>query len=166
VVPGIQPNSSIRGDNGKHPPFDLNYTEGAEVGYKWFEAKNRQPLFPFGFGMSYTSYAYSGLTVDDAQRTVRFTVRNTGERAGTEIAEVYVALPAAAKESYKRLVAWQRVKLAPGESKEVTLAIDPLYVSVFNTDQNGWQLLPGEYKVMAGASSSDTELHGTLHIQP
>jgi beta-glucosidase len=164
VVPGIQPNG--RGDNGKHPPFDLNYTEGAEVGYKWFEAKNRQPLFPFGFGMSYTSYAYSGLTVDDAQRTVHFTVRNTGERAGTEIAEVYVALPAAAKESYKRLVAWQRVKLAPGESKEVTLAIEPLYVSVFNTDQNGWQLLPGEYKVMAGASSSDMELQGTLHIQP
>jgi len=166
VVPGIQPNSSIRGDNGKHPPFDLNYTEGAEVGYKWFEAKNRQPLFPFGFGMSYTTYAYSGLTVDDAQRTVHFTVRNTGERAGTEIAEVYVALPAAAKESYKRLVAWQRVKLAPGESKDVTLTIDPLYVSVFNTDKDGWQLLPGEYKVMAGASSSDTELHGTLHIQP
>jgi beta-glucosidase len=166
VVPGIQPNSSVRGDNGKHPPFDLNYTEGAEVGYKWFEAKNRQPLFPFGFGMSYTSYAYSGLTVDDAQRTVHFTVRNTGERAGTEIAEVYVALPAAAKESYKRLVAWQRVKLAPGESKDVTLAISPLYISVFNTDQNGWQLLPGEYKVMAGASSTDTELHGTLHIQP
>jgi beta-glucosidase len=166
VVPGMQANSSIRGDNGKHPPFDLNYTEGAEVGYKWFEAKNRQPLFPFGFGMSYTSYAYSGLTVDDAQRTVHFTVRNTGERAGTEIAEVYVALPAAAKESYKRLVAWQRVKLAPGESKDVTLAIDPLYVSVFNTDKNGWQLLPGEYKVMAGASSTDTELHATLHIQP
>jgi beta-glucosidase len=166
VVPGIQPGSSIRGDNGKHPPFDLNYTEGAEVGYKWFEAKNRQPLFPFGFGMSYTSYAYSGLTVDDAQRTVHFTVRNTGERAGTEIAEVYVALPATAKESYKRLVAWQRVKLAPGESKDVTFAIDPLYVSVFNTDQNEWQLLPGEYQVMAGASSTDTELHGTLHIQP
>lgn len=164
MVPGLQPNSSI--PNGKQPPFNLNYTEGAEVGYKWFEAKNRQPLFPFGFGLSYTSYTYSELTVDDAQRTVHFTVRNTGERAGTEIAEVYVALPAAAKESYKRLVAWQRVKLAPGESKDITLAMDPLYLSVFNTDKDGWQLLPGEYTVMAGASSSDTALHGTLHIQP
>jgi beta-glucosidase len=164
TVPGLQPNSSI--PNGKHKPFDLNYTEGAEVGYKWFEAKKREPLFPFGFGLSYTSYAYSGLTVDDAQRTVHFTVRNTGERAGTEIAEVYVALPAAAQESYKRLVAWQRVKLAPGESKDVTLTMDPLYLSIFNTEKDGWQLLPGEYTVMAGASSSDPTLHGTLHIQP
>jgi len=164
VIPGLVAGSSI--PNGKHPPFDLDYTEGAEVGYKWFEAQNKQPLFPFGFGLSYTTYAYSGLTVDDAQRKVHFTVRNTGERAGTEIAEIYVALPAAAKESYKRLVAWQRVKLAAGESKDVTLTIDPLYLSVFDTAKDGWQLLPGEYKVMAGASSSDTALHGTLHIQP
>jgi beta-glucosidase len=163
-VPGMEPGSSI--PNDKHPPFDLNYTEGAAVGYKWFEAKNRQPLFPFGFGLSYTSYAYSGLIVDNAQRTVHFTVRNTGEREGTEIAEVYVALPPAAQESYKRLVAWQRVTLAPGESKNVTLTIDPLYISIFDTGKDGWQLLPGEYKVLVGASSSDTALRGTLHIQP
>jgi beta-glucosidase len=166
VIPGIQADRSARGDNGMHASFDLKYTEGAEVGYKWFEATNKQPLFPFGFGLSYTSYAYSGLSVDDAQRAVHFTVRNTGAREGTEIAQVYVALPAEAKESYKRLVAWQRVKLAPGESKDVTLTIDPLYISVFDTTKNGWQLLPGEYKVMAGASSSDTALRGALHVQP
>jgi beta-glucosidase len=166
VIPGIQADRSARGDNGMHASFDLKYTEGAEVGYKWFEATNKQPLFPFGFGLSYTSYAYSGLSVDDAQRAVHFTVRNTGAREGTEIAEVYVALPAEAKESYKRLVAWQRVKLAPGESKDVTLTIDPLYISVFDTTKNGWQLLPGEYKVMAGASSSDTALSGVFHVQP
>lgn len=166
VVPGIEAVSNVPGNNPHHLPFDVNYTEGAEVGYKWFEARKQQPLFPFGFGLSYTSYAYSGLTVDDAQRTVHFTVRNTGKRAGTEIVEVYVALPAAAKESYKRLVAWQRVTLAPSESKSVTLAMNPLYLSVFNTDEDGWQLLPGEYKVMAGASSSDTALQGTLRIQP
>jgi beta-glucosidase len=164
VIPGMEGGSSI--PNGKRPPFDLNYTEGAEVGYKWFEATNKEPLFPFGFGLSYTSYGYSGLTIDDAQRTVRFTVRNTGERAGTEIAEVYVSLPAAAKENYKRLVAWQRVKLAAAESKDITLTIDPLYLSVFNPETNAWQLLPGEYKVMAGASSSDTLLRGTLYVQP
>ena len=89
--------------NAKLKPFDLNYTEGAKVGYKWFEAENKQPLFPFGFGLSYTTYAYSGLTVDDSNRTVHFKVRNTGQREGTEIAEVYVALPSAAKEDYKRL---------------------------------------------------------------
>jgi beta-glucosidase len=166
VVPGIEATNAKRGDNGNHPPFDLKYTEGAEVGYKWFEATHKQPLFPFGFGLSYTSYAYSGLTVDDAQRTVQFTVRNTGSREGTEIAEVYVKLPSTAKEPYQRLVAWQRVKLAAGESKSVTLSMDPLYLSVFDTAKDGWELLPGEYKVMAGAASNDTALQGTLHIHP
>jgi beta-glucosidase len=166
TITGLEAMSSAREDNGNHPPFDLTYSEGAEVGYKWFEAKKCEPLFPFGFGLSYTSYAYSGLTVDDAQRTVHFTVRNTGAREGTEIAQVYVALPAEAKESYKRLVAWQRVKLAAGESKDVTLTINPLYISVFDTKKDGWQLLPGEYTVMAGASSNDIALRGALHVQP
>jgi beta-glucosidase len=150
----------------KVKPFDLDYTEGAKIGYKWFEATNKQPLFPFGFGLSYTTYAYSGLTVDEAQRTVHFTVRNTGQREGTEIAQVYVALPSAAKENYKRLAAWQRVKLAPGQSKDVTLILNPLCLDVFNTDQNAWQLLPGDYNVTAGASSSDTPLKATLHVHP
>ena len=166
VVPGLE--GVPPGPNKEHTvgPFDVNYnSEGARVGYKWFESTNKQPLFPFGFGLSYTTYAYSGLTVDDAKRTVHFTVRNTGKQEGTEIAQVYVALPATAKENYKRLAAWQRVKLSPGESKEVTLPLHPLSLTVFNTDQNGWQLLPGEYNVTAGPSSSDTPLKATLHVQ-
>jgi beta-glucosidase len=168
IVPGLKGAGKVESDDRhqKVAPFDLKYTEGARVGYKWFDSTNKEPLFPFGFGLSYTNYAYSGLTVDDAQKTVRFTVRNTGSQAGTEIAQVYVALPAAAKEDYKRMVAWQRVKLAPGESKEVTLKLNPLYLSVFNTDSNAWQLLPGEYKVMAGASSRETPLTATLNVQP
>ena len=167
VVPGLE-GVTANAPNREHKvkPFDLKYTEGAKVGYKWFEATNRQPLFPFGFGLSYTTYAYSNLTVDDADRCAHFTVRNTGNREGTEIAEVYVALPSAAKEDYKRLAAWQRVKLAPGESKEVTLTLHPLSLTVFNTEQNGWQLLPGEYNVVAGPSSSDTPLKATLHVHP
>jgi beta-glucosidase len=167
IVPGLE-GVTAKAPNREHKvkPFDLTYTEGAKVGYKWFEATNKQPLFSFGFGMSYTTYAYSGLTVDDANRTVHFTVRNTGTREGTEIAEVYVALPASAKESYKRLSAWQRVDLAPGESKDVTLPLHPLSLTVFNTDQNAWQLLPGDYNVTAGPSSSDTQLKATLHVHP
>jgi beta-glucosidase len=167
VVPGLEGvSANAHNRENKVKPFDLNYTEGAKVGYKWFEATNKQPLFPFGFGLSYTTYAYSGLTVDDAQHTVHFTVRNTGQRNGTEIAQVYVALPASAKENYQRLAAWERVKLAPGESKEVTLKLNPLTLSVFNTDQNGWQLLSGDYNVMAGPSSSDTPLKAILHVHP
>jgi beta-glucosidase len=167
VVPGLKSAGSVESDDRhqKVGRFDLTYTEGARVGYKWFESTHKQPLFPFGYGLSYTTYDYSGLTVDDARKTVRFTVRNTGSQAGTEIAQVYVALPATAKEDYKRMVAWQRVKLAPGESKEVTLKLDPLYLSVFNTENNAWQLLPGEYKVLAGASSQETPLTATLHVQ-
>lgn len=168
IVPGLNATEKTTGDDQHHDvgPFDLKYTEGAEVGYKWFEAMHKQPLFPFGFGLSYTTFAYSGLTVDDASRTAHFTVQNTGSREGTEIAELYVALPSAAKENYKRLVGWERVKLAPGESKAVTLSMNPLYLSIFDTAKNGWQLLPGDYKVMAGASSSDTPLDATLHVLP
>jgi beta-glucosidase len=167
IVPGLE-GVTAKAPNREHKvkPFDLNYTEGAKVGYKWFEATNKQPLFPFGFGLSYTTYAYSGLTVDDASHTVHFTVRNTGRREGTEIAQVYVALPSAAKENYKRLAAFQRVELAPGQSKEITLTLNQLCLSVFNTDQNGWQLLPGDYNVTAGPSSSDTPLKATLHVHP
>jgi beta-glucosidase len=167
AIPGLEGVTfTPAGRQHKVKPFDLNYTEGAKVGYKWFEAANKQPLFAFGFGLSYTTYAYSGITVDDASHMVHFTVRNTGAREGTEIAQVYVALPSAANENYKRLAAWQRVKLAPGQSKEVTLTLNQLCLSVFNTDQNGWQLLPGDYNVTAGPSSSDTPLKATLHIHP
>ncbi len=167
IVPGLEQAGKVVSDDQHRQvgPFDLKYTEGAKVGYKWFEATNKQPLFPFGYGLSFTTFAYSGLTVDNAQRTVHFTVRNTGHQEGTEIAQVYAALPSAANENYKRLVAWQRVKLAPGESKDVTLPLNPLYLSVFNTDKNAWQLLPGDYKVMAGTSSHDLALHATLQVQ-
>jgi beta-glucosidase len=167
VVPGLE-GIPASGPNSEHriKPFDLTYTEGAKVGYKWFEATHKEPLFPFGFGLSYTTYAYSSLKVDAAQHTVHFTVRNTGARAGTEIAQVYVALPAAAKEDYQRLAAWQRVTLNPGESKEVTVTLNPLTMEVFNTDKNGWEMLPGNYKVMAGPSSSDTPLKAEMHVQP
>jgi beta-glucosidase len=134
------------------------------VGYKWFESKNIQPLFPFGYGLSYTTYEYSGLKVDDKGHEVTFNVNNTGSRAGTEIAQVYATLPAAAGESYKRLVAFDRVALAPGESKTVTLKIDPLYLSVFDEQKDGWQLLPGDYKILAGPSSNETPLAATFHL--
>jgi beta-glucosidase len=168
TVPGLEANIKTTGDDQHHEvaPFDLKYTAGAAVGYKWFEATHKQPLFRFGFGLSYTTFAYSGLTVDDATRTVHFTVKNTGQRKGTEIAELYVALPPAAKENYKRLAGWQRVELAPGESKTVSLTLNPLYLSIFDTAKDAWQLLPGDYKVMAGASSSDTPLNAAFHVQP
>jgi beta-glucosidase len=145
------------------PPFDVRYTEGLKVGYKWFEAEHKTPLFAFGFGLSYTSYAYSALAVD-GHRSVTFTVKNTGTRAGTEIAQVYIELPTAADEPFKRLVGWKRVALAPGESKEATLTLDPLYLSIFNVEKDGWELPKGEYKVLVGGSSQDTPLAATMRV--
>lgn len=147
------------------PNYSMDYTEGAEVGYKWFEAHHEQPLFPFGFGLSYTTYAYSGLSVDSSAKTVSFTVRNTGQRAGTEIAEVYAQLPPDGEESaYRRLAGWKRLQLAPGESRTVTVSIDPRVLEVFNTAQESWSLPAGAYKVFVGPSSANTPLTATLQI--
>jgi beta-glucosidase len=144
------------------PPFDVNYTEGAEVGYKWFEAQNIQPLFPFGFGLSYTTYEYSDLRVDRDGHQATLTIKNTGQRAGSEIAQVYTELPAAVGEHYKRLVAFDRVDLAPGESKTVTLDLNPLCLSIYNVDKGTMEMPSGEYKILAGPSSADTPLTATF----
>jgi beta-glucosidase len=145
--------------------YAVHYDEGPEVGYKWYEAEHKQPLFPFGFGLSYTSYAYSDLSVDSAAQAVRFTVKNTGNRAGTEIAEVYARLPKGADEPYKRLVGWTRVTLAPGGSQTVTVAIDQRVLQTFDEASGRWNLAPGDYEVLAGASSDNTPLAGSMTVR-
>lgn len=159
-VPGIDLLPAV-GRNAP-PPFDIDYSEGLLVGYKWFDAKDKEPLFAFGHGLSYTTFAYSGLkaTMGPAAE-VSFTVRNTGGRLGAEIAQVYVALPAAAQEPPKRLVAWEKVTLAPGESKEVHLPIEPKFLSIFNEQKNDWDLLPGTYRFLVGSGSRNTPLAAT-----
>jgi beta-glucosidase len=145
--------------------FDVDYNEGLKVGYKWYEAEGKQPLFPFGFGLSYTTYAYSDLSVAPGQTpTVSFSVKNTGTRAGAEIAQVYVTLPTAAGEPFKRLVTWEKIPLEPGESKTVKLPLDPHYLSIFNAEKDAWELVPGDYVVHVGASSSDLPLTGALKM--
>ena len=102
--------------------FDVNYSEGMKVGYRWYDAENKEPLFPFGFGLSYSSFAYSKLRLESAQQvSVSFTLKNTSGRAGAEVAQVYLGLPASAGEPPKRLVGWKKVKLGPGEAQEVTV---------------------------------------------
>ncbi len=169
-VPGLslqQPRAAGTPDGGngaRRPPvaFDVNYTEGARVGYKWFDSEKKQPLFPFGFGLSYTTFAYSALKTDAAAQSVSFTVKNTGQRAGDEIAEVYVELPAAAGENFKRLAGWQRIPLAPGESRTVQVKLDPLILSIFDTAKDNWSLPHGSFRVLVGPSSRDTPLLATM----
>jgi len=144
--------------------YSVTYDEGAKVGYKWYEAEHKQPLFPFGYGLSYTTYAYSGLKTDSAAKTVTFTVKNTGKRAGDEIAQVYATLPTASGETFKRLAGFERVTLAPGESKTLTITLNSQALSIFDEQKEALQLLPGAYKVVAGSSSANTPLEGTLNL--
>ena len=145
--------------------IDANYTEGLKVGYRWYDAENKDPLFPFGFGLSYTSFSYSQLKVASGKTVqVSFVVKNTGSRAGAEVSEVYLGLPASANEPPKRLVAWEKVQLDPGQSRTVTVSLEPKSMSVFNVEKDAWGLLPGDYLVFAGGSSRHTPLTATLHI--
>jgi beta-glucosidase len=147
------------------PAFQTNYDEGLKIGYKWYDAENKPVLFAFGHGLSYTSYGYSNLKVTAGQRVgVSFTVKNTGDRAGTEIAQIYASLPASAGEPPKRLVAWSRVNLNPGESKEVVVELDPLALSVFDTAHHAWSRVPGDYAILVGGSSQSLPLRQSVTL--
>jgi beta-glucosidase len=148
------------------PVFQTNYDEGLKVGYKWYDAEKKPVLFPFGYGLSYTTYEYSNLKANAGDHvTVSFTVKNTGQRAGTEIAEVYAGLPSSAGEPPKRLVGWKRVDLDPGESKDVTVEVEPLFLSIFNTERNAWQRIAGDYTFFVGGSSQELPLHANAALQ-
>ncbi|HEU4623794.1 MAG TPA: glycoside hydrolase family 3 C-terminal domain-containing protein [Steroidobacteraceae bacterium] len=162
--PAIQ-GTSETADRKALRQFDLHLVEGTAVGYRWFTAKKKQPLFAFGHGLSYTTFAYSDLALDASRREVAFTVTNTGQRAGADVPQVYARLPRSSGEAFDRLVAWQRVQLAPGESKRVTLALEPRYLSVFDARKDGWELKRGTYAISVGHSAIDKSLSGTMRLQ-
>ena len=157
--PGAQGTAAVMRTGEAKPTFAVKYDEGLKVGYKWYDAENKPVLFPFGHGLSYTTYAYSGLKVTPgAQTAVTFTVKNTGQREGSEIAQVYAALPETAAEPPKRLVGFTKIQLKPGETKEFTVNIDGKYLSIFDESANAWKLVPGSYNIMVGGSSKDLPL--------
>jgi beta-glucosidase len=147
------------------PPFQIHYDEGLKVGYKWYDAEHKSVLFPFGFGMSYTNFAYSDLRVTPGNSPhVSFTVTNTGSRTGAEVAQVYAALPPSAKEPPKRLVGWSKITLNPGEKRSIDIEIDPLFLAVFNVDKNGWERVVGNYGFLVGGSSQDLPLKESVTL--
>lgn len=161
----LQANAGQMRPGGAFDSYLVRYEDGAAVGYKWFELQHKQPLFSFGFGLSYTTYAYSGLNVDSAAKVARFTVKNTGKRPGVEIAQVYARLPKGSDEPYKRLVGWKRVSLSPGESQVVTVSIDPRVLQSFDEANDRWNSVPGDYEVLVGPSSDNTPLSGSLAVR-
>jgi beta-glucosidase len=167
LTTGVGNNGMNGAAAGKQPrdfPVDYN-VEGMLVGYKWFQAKDKQPLFPFGFGLSYTQFAYSGLKIESGAETATLEVKNTGAHDGEEIAEVYVTLPNAAGEPFRKLAGWKRVSLVAGASQKVTVAIEPLVLSTYSEEKNEWQRPAGEYRFEAGGASSDLPLHETVTLK-
>jgi beta-glucosidase len=155
--------------------FDVNYSEGLEVGYKWFDAQGLSPLYPFGFGLSYTTFSITnGGVVNNLSSSapnfqVTFTLANTGNVAGAEVAQVYLGLPANLNEPPHRLVGWKKVLLNAGMQQSVTIEVDqndsshPM--SYWETSSNRWLVAPGTYTVYLGNSSRNLTTVGTLTVQ-
>jgi beta-glucosidase len=154
------PRPKLDGDP-KNPDlqFAVNYSEGAAVGYKWFDLKGHKPLFPFGHGLSYTTFAYSKLAgqVKDGRLHVRFTVANTGNVAGKGVPQVYVSPLSGKWEAPKRLAGWDKVALQPGESKEVELTVDPRVLGMFDEASRTWRIAKGKLRLTLAADAAGTD---------
>ncbi len=158
-------------------PFSVNYSEGFNVGYKWFDSNGLTPLFPFGFGLSYTTLSITNpAVVNNLNSTTKpsfqitFNLANTGSVTGAEVAQVYLGMPATLNEPPKRLVGWQKVKLDPGATQSVTVEVDendsshPM--SYWDTTSSSWKVASGTYTVYLGNSSAASDLvtAGTINM--
>ncbi len=158
---------------GHYPGENLHveYAEGIYVGYRGFDKHNVEPLFPFGYGLSYTTFEYSGLRVSAgkvaAGKTVEVTVsvRNSGKRAGAEVVELYLQPPAAPVDRpVKELKGFGKVTLQPGESKTVSFTLDRAAMSYYDTGTHDWVAEPGTFAVLVGASSRDIRARGVFEL--
>jgi len=138
------------------------YSENLLIGYRWYDEMGIEPLFPFGFGLSYTSFAFSDLVVTPTGTgaSVAVTVTNTGQRAGGEVAQVYLEFPETAGEPPLQLKGFEKVALEPGESRTVTVDLDERAFSIWAA--SGWTVTPGCYRVHVGGSSVDLPLTAGL----
>ncbi|GAA5037162.1 glycoside hydrolase family 3 C-terminal domain-containing protein [Thermocatellispora tengchongensis] len=174
--PGTFSDGSVVRAPGNTEPRQVDYTEGLKVGYRWYEAQGIEPLFPFGHGLTYTTFRYDKLRVTpgvtNGAREIRigFRLTNTGRRTGTETAQAYVELPASANEPSKRLLGWKRVTLAPGESRNVQITIsaadlaDLHLLEYWNPATGKWTTARGSYEISVG-TSFDTALKDRFTIR-
>jgi beta-glucosidase len=162
------PRQTIDGDvndKAEHPHADYTI-EGAAIGYKWHEKKGTKPLFAFGHGLSYTSFAASDLAAAPEGKGVKvtLTLRNSGSVDGNGLAQIYVAPAAGGWEAPKRLGAYKKIPLKAGESQSVTLTVDPRLLATWDTKAHGWKIKAGDYKVMAANSAEDITATASVHL--
>lgn len=140
-------------------PAEITYTEGAEIGYRHFAQANLKPLFPFGYGLGYTSFAFSNLRVSGGETlTASFEVTNKGTRPGDAVPQVYLTSAAGAKRT--RLLGWSKVTLAPGETRTVAVTAEPRLLARFDTAGHAWKIDGGDYQVALGDSAQNFILKG------
>jgi beta-glucosidase len=146
----------------------VQYSEGVDVGYRYYDANNLTPLFPFGYGLSYTSFGFSNLHVGTLSAggaaTVTATVTNTGSRAGADVAQLYVTQPASSGEPPKQLQGFARVNLQPGASQTVTFPLTQQSLQYYNAASNAWATSTGSYGISVGDSDANLPLTGTLSV--
>jgi beta-glucosidase len=145
---------------------DVYYSEGLLVGYRWYDATGRTPLFPFGYGLSYTSFRMSNLAVTrhGGRLIAKVTVKNSGRRTGAQVVQLYAGSPASAKEPPRRLEAYVKVSLAPGQSRRVTLSFAVSSLASWDNPDTGWVLHRGTYRVYVGDSSRSLPLRVNVRI--
>ncbi|WP_229924956.1 glycoside hydrolase family 3 C-terminal domain-containing protein [Streptomyces sulfonofaciens] len=146
----------------------VRYSEGMQVGYRWYDARGIEPLFPFGHGLSYTTFGFSDLRVGavdgGGNATVTATVTNTGDVAGAEVVQLYAGAPAAAGEPVRQLKGFERVELAPGAGKRVAFRLSARDLAHWDEKAHGWATTAGAYTVEVGDSSRALPLKGTLTV--
>jgi beta-glucosidase len=165
-------------DNYYAPPVPagqtphVKYAEGVFLGYRYYTSMNKKPLFPFGFGMSYTTFSFSNLTISpdiapaDGPITVGFDVTNTGTRAGATVAQLYVGDPSAkVKRPAKELKGYQKVHIEPGVTQHVSLTLDKRSLAYWDVASNNWKVDPGQFTVFVGDSSENTPLTRDFNVQ-
>ncbi|MDQ4086932.1 MAG: glycoside hydrolase family 3 C-terminal domain-containing protein [Pseudomonadota bacterium] len=147
-------------------PFTVNYSEGARVGYRWYDANGLEPLFPFGHGLSYTDFDYDDLRagLNGEEVTVSFRIRNDGRMRGRDVAQIYVAPAAGGWEAPKRLAGFRSVELEPGTRATVSVTLDPRLLALYDTAARQWRIPAGEYRIMLGESSRDIEETVTIRL--
>jgi beta-glucosidase len=144
-------------------PVTIDYHEGAEIGYRWYAKTGAEPLYAFGHGLSYTTFAYSDLSVRGGDTiTATFTLTNTGERAGADVPQLY--LTDAARHARTRLLGFERVELDAGESRAVTMTAENRILARYDADGGQWHLPAGTYKVALGKAANELVLTGEATI--